>query len=179
MTPDGPAPGCSPTRTSRYDGALLASFLAGGTLDEAARAAGCSRSTAKRRKEALAAELEAGRRQLVETTLATMQLGLPAAAQGVTAAVRELGAAMPAAARRLAEVVQNPESETSVAIRASVELLTGLHRFAELSFATFARLAEQSSTADRLSAIEATLAARTTPAATRPWKPTLLGGANP
>lgn len=179
MSTNGPAPGCSPTRPSRYDAALLAAFLAGGSLEEAAKAAGCSRSTAKRRKDALAQEIEAGRRQLVETTLETVRLGLPAAAQGVTAAVRELGAAMPAAARRLAAVVQDDTSEPSAAIRASVELLVGLHRFADLSFATFARLAEQSSLAARLDALEAAVAARPAPAGARTWRPTILGGANP
>lgn len=181
MTSNGTAPKHPAPRRSRAHELLLAAFVTGATLEQAARAAGVSPRTAARWKAnpANRSELDAARADLVETALASVREALPAAAQGVAGAVRALGEAVPAAAKRLAEVVQDPEAETSVAIRASTELLANVHRFHALTFEVFARLAEQSATAARLDALEATVAAQAAARPTvRPYaRPTLLADA--
>lgn len=142
------------TRSSRYDGQLLAAFIGGASLDDASRTAGCSRRTAARRKLALRPELDAARAQLVETTLATMQAALPAAALGATEAVRALATAVPDAARHLVAVANQPDAEPAVVTRAAVELLSAANRAFDLVFNQHGRMKERTELEARLATLE-------------------------
>ncbi len=111
-------------RSSRYHEALLAAFVSGASVGEAARLAGISERTAQRWKALHWAEVTAARREALDGLLTSVRRALPAALE------------------RLQSIAETSQDE-AVAVRASLGI-----------WDIFGRVSDRMELEDRLAALE-------------------------
>lgn len=177
-TPDTPE--APRYRIPRYHAILLAAFLRGGTVDEAAAAAGISRRQTLRWKARHGADLEDARAHLVDAAQAQLREALPATAESVARSARDIGAAVPTALRRLLEILEKPEADLTHVRLAATALLDASARASALAFEVHAKLSERIELEQRIGRLEAAVAARASqPTGARNFTTILGGGAAP
>jgi hypothetical protein len=172
MAPDD-TPRAPGYRFPRYHAILLAAFLRGATVDEAAAAAGISRRQTLRWKARHASTLEEARAHLLEAAQAQLRDALPATAELVARGARDLGAVVPVALQRLQGILANPDADLALIARVAQAVLDAAARQAQLTFDIHGRLAERHEIEQRLAELERRLAALVTPGV---WSETFLGG---
>lgn len=175
-------PAAPQNRRPRYHAVLLAAFLRGATVDEAAAAAGISRRQTLRWKARYGADLEEARAHLLDAAQAQLREALPATAERVAQSAREVGAAVPVALRRLLEILERPGADVTDVRLAAATILAASDRASALAFDVYQRLAEHGDLATRVAALESALedaiAARMAPPA-GPRRPSLVSIPSP
>jgi hypothetical protein len=145
-------------RTPRYHAVLLAAFLRGATVDEAAAAARISRRQTLRWKGRYAATLEEARAHLLEAAQARLRDQLPENAEVIADGARRLGAVVPAAVARLAAILADPDADTTHVRLAAATVLDASARQAAVAFDVHHRLTEHHDLERRFAALEEQLA---------------------
>lgn len=150
----------TPTRRPpRYHTVLLAAFLRGATVNQAAAAAGISKSQTMRWKRNFAFELEDARQNLLDAAQSQLREALPATAEIVARGARDVGAASPVALQALQALLSDPGTDPALRARVAQAILAEARAGAELAFTIHAKLTEAHDLEVRLFGLEEKLAA--------------------